>query len=208
MSLDHPTLLVVPFRMLPSEMELDTSAEKVDKERRFVRDTLLERTREELANDPEACAMMRQMGPDLVVNTYACNFRIDGVINQDVSEANLLNARIYDRLSFKSLSEKLEKRKVIVMSSILSQREYGACLAKFKERLGLSGEEDLYVLASVSMSPFIAHSNYEHVLADAFREVAEEEAEVWLHYVEGCSLGLTQLSINRFLLHVTGSSPL
>jgi hypothetical protein len=180
MSLDHPTLLVVPFRMLPSEMVSDTSAEKVDEERRFIRDTLLECTREELAEDPEACAMMRQMGPDLVVNAYACNFRIDGVINQDVSEANLLNARIYDRLSFKSLSEKLDNRKIIVMSSVLSQREYGACLTKFKERLGLSGEEDLYVLASVSMSPFIAPSNFEQVLANSFREVAEEEAEVWL----------------------------
>jgi hypothetical protein len=179
MSLDHPTLLVVPFRMLPSETEPDTSPKRVDEQRRFIRDVLLERTREELANDLEACDLMRQMGSDLVVNAFACNFRVDGVANQDVSEANHLNARIYDRLSLKSMTEKLEDRKIIIMSSVFSQKEYGACLTKFKERLGLSGSEDLFVLVNVSMSPFVAPTNFERVLAAALREVAEEEAKVW-----------------------------
>ena len=180
MSLDHRNLLVVPFRALPSEMDPESSAEKVDEERRFIRD-ILRRTREELANDPKACALMRRMGSDLVVNMFACNFRVDGAINQDISEANYLNARIYDRLSLKSMTEKLENTKVVIMSSVLSQKEYGACLTKFKERLGLSGQEDLFVLVNVSMSPFTSPSNFEQVLADAFREVAEEEVEVRFH---------------------------
>ena len=177
MSLDHPSLLVVPFRALPSEMDPNTSAEKVEEERRFIRD-ILNRTREELANDPKACALMRQMGSDLVVNMFACNFRVDGVVNQDVSEANYLNARIYDRLSLKTLTEKLENTKVIIMSSMFSQKEYGLCLTKFKERLGLNGQEDLYVLVNVSMSPFISPSNFEQILAEEFRKVAEDEVEV------------------------------
>ena len=176
MSLDHPNLLVVPFRMLPSEMGPDVSAEKVDEERRYIRDVLLKRTREELANDPKACALMRQMGPDLVVNAFACNFHVDGAVNEDILEANHLNARIYDRLSFKYMSEKLDDQKVIIMSSILSQAEYGRCLTKFKRRIGLSGSEDLFVLVNVSMSPFAA--NFTHVLADAFRETAEEQVKV------------------------------
>jgi hypothetical protein len=76
------------------------------------------------------------------------------------------------------MSEKLEDTKVIIMSSMLSQKEYGACLTKFKERLGLSGQEDLYVLVNVSMSPFIAPTNFEQVLADTLRKAAEEEVEV------------------------------
>ena len=178
MSLDHPNLIVVPFRMLPSEMVPDSSAKELDEERRFIRDTILKHTREEIAEVPRARALMRQMGSDLVVNSFACNFRVDGVINQDVSEANSLNSRIYDRLSLKTMTEKLESRKVIIMSSVLSQKIYGACLSKFKGRLGLRGQEDLVVLVNVSMSPFISPSNFEHVLADAFREVAEEEVEV------------------------------
>jgi hypothetical protein len=178
MSLDRPNLLLIPFQMLPSEMDPETSPKKVDEERRFIRDAILKRTREELAKDTQACALMRQMGSDLVVNSFACNFRIDGVINQDVSEANSLNSRIYDRLSLKKMTEKLESRKVIIMSSVLSQKKYGACLSKFKDRLGLRGQEDLVVLVNVSMSPFISPSNFEHVLAEAFRKVAEEEVEV------------------------------
>jgi hypothetical protein len=178
MSLDHPNLLVVPFRMLPSEMDPDASAEKVDEERRFIRDTLLKHTREVLAKDPKACALMRKMGSDLVVNSFACNFRVDGVINEDISAANSLNSRIYDRLSLKKMSEKLESKKAIIMSSVLSQKGYGACLSKFKERLGIRGQEDLVILVNVSMSPFTSPSNFESVLAEAFREVAEEEVEV------------------------------
>ena len=178
MSLDHPNLLLVPLRMLPSEMDPDSSAKVVDEERRFIRDTLLKHPREVLAKDPEACTLMRQMGSDLVVNSFACNFRVDGVINQDVSEANALNSRIYDRLSLKKMNEKLDSKKVIIMISKLSQKGYGACLTKFKERLGLRGQEDLVTLVNVSMSPFISPSNFEQVLADAFREVAEEEVEV------------------------------
>ena len=192
MSLDHPNLLVVPFQMLPSEMDPETSAKKVDEERRFIRDIILEHPREALAKDPRASALMRQMGSDLVVNPFACNFRVDGVINQDVSEANALNFRIYDRLSLKKMTEKLESKKVIIMSSVLSQKKYGTCLTKFKERLGLRGQEDLVVLVNVSMSPFISTSKFEQVLADAFREVAEEEAEVWIYHVKRRALSLTQ----------------
>jgi hypothetical protein len=193
MSLDHPNLLVVPFQMLPSEMDPETSAKKVDEERRFIRDVILEHPREVLAKDSQASALMRQMGSDLVVNPFACNFRVDGVINQDVSEANALNSRIYDRLSLKKMTEKLESRKVIIMSSVLSQKKYGACLTKFKERLGLrgQGQEDLVILVNVSMSPFISASNFEQVLADAFREAAEEEVEVWFHHVKRRALSLT-----------------
>ncbi|KAH9080388.1 pyridoxal phosphate-dependent transferase [Lactarius deliciosus] len=151
MSLDHPDLLVVPFRMLPSEMGPAASADGVDEERRYIRDILLKRTREELANDPKACALMRQMGSDLVVNAFACNFRVGGVANKDIWEANDLNARIYNRLSFKSMSEKLDDQKVIIMSSKLSQEGYGKCLTKFKRRIGLSGQEDLFVLVNISV---------------------------------------------------------
>jgi hypothetical protein len=200
MSLDHPNLVVVPFRMLPSEMDLDASAKKVDEERRFIRDTILKRTQQELSKDSEACALMRQIGSDLAVNSFACNFRVDGVINQDVSEANALNSRIYDRLSHKKMTENLESRKVIIMSSVLSQKKYGACLSKFKERLGLRGQEDLVILVNVSMSPFVSPSNFEHVLADAFREVAEQEVEVWSHPVLAV---VFKFNSSRFPLRVT-----
>ena len=199
MSLNHPNLLVVPFRMLPSELDPDASAKAVDEERRFIRDALLKPAREVLAKDPRACALMREMGSDLVVNSFACNFRVHGVINQDVSEANALNSRIYDRLSLKKTSEKLQSKKAIIMTSKLSQKGYGACLTKFKERLGLRGQEDLVILANVSMSPFTSPSNFEQVFADAFREVVEEEVEVWSHYVQRYCSDSTQLEFRTGL---------
>ncbi|KAI0051057.1 PLP-dependent transferase [Auriscalpium vulgare] len=181
MSLDHPSLLVVPFRMLPSEKRSKSSPKEVDEERRYIRDVILTRTRQQLANDPRAVALMQQIGSDLVVNAYACNFRINGKVNKDIDEANYLNARIYEKLSFHKLTDALKDRKVVIMSTVFSQKEYGACLTNYKERLGLSGDGNLVVLVNVSMSPFASPLNFEKVLADAFRETAEEEVKVSLN---------------------------
>ncbi|KAH9019814.1 pyridoxal phosphate-dependent transferase [Lactarius pseudohatsudake] len=47
---------------------------------------------------------------------------------------------------------------------------------KFKQRIGPSGQEDLFVLVNVSMSPFAV--NFVPVLADAFCQAAEEEVNI------------------------------
>ena len=123
---------------------------------------------------------MQQLGSDLVVNAFVCNFRVNGEVNTDVAEANFLNARIYERLSFHKLSDELKDRKIIIMSTILSQEEYGNCLTNFKDRLGLVGDGNLFALINVSMSPFSSPINFEQVVASTFREVAENEAQVGL----------------------------
>ncbi|KAA1469663.1 PLP-dependent transferase [Dentipellis sp. KUC8613] len=177
-SLDHPDLLVVPFRMLPSERSADPSPQAIDEERRYIRDLILSRSRNELAQDPMACALLKILGSDLVVNAFACNFRIDGKVNTDITEANYLNARIYEKLSFHKLADNPNDRKVVLMSTIFSQKEYGSCLTNFKRRLGLLGDGDLFVLVNVSMSPFSSRGNFESVLADAFMGTAEEEYKI------------------------------
>ncbi|ETW81515.1 hypothetical protein HETIRDRAFT_319093 [Heterobasidion irregulare TC 32-1] len=205
MSLDHPTLLMVPFRMLPSEMKPNCTAKDIDDERRYIRDVILARTRQELAADPHARALMQQLGSDLVVNAFACNFRVNGKINKDVSEANLLNARIYERLSFHKLTDKLNDRKVILMSTVFSQKEYGSCLTNYKKRLGLAGDGDLFALVNVSMSPFASPLNFEKVLADAFRETAEEEVKISIERNKSApSLHafIVQGSTNVYLVHM------
>ncbi|KAI0308818.1 pyridoxal phosphate-dependent transferase [Amylostereum chailletii] len=151
MSIDHPELLVVPFVMLPN----------IDAERRIVRDLVITRTSKELSKDPRARMLVQALGPDLAVNAFACNFRIDGKINQDISEANLLNERIYDRLSFSKLTDDLNNCKLILMSSVFVQTEYRDCLTKFKRRLGLVGDADLRVLVNVPMSPKVSEKEVE-----------------------------------------------
>lgn len=208
MSLDHHDLLVVPFRPLPSELGPNHDLRTVNEERRYIRDHILNRTKQELVSDPKARALMHNLGSDLVVNAYACNFRVDGKVNTDVCEANRLNSRISKKLSFHRMSDNLHDQKIILMSTTFSQKDYGACLTRFKERLGLSGQSDLVVLVNVSMSPFGSpYPGYERMLAEAFLQVAEDEAKVSIRrQVENCHV-LTRILGIHFSKPKTASTP-
>lgn len=60
------------------------------------------------------------------------------------------------------------------MSTSLSQTAFGEALSNFKRRLGLEGDEDLFVLVNVSMSPFPTEANFVSTLAQTFKGIANE----------------------------------
>jgi hypothetical protein len=86
-----------------------------------------------------------------MINAFACNFKVGGVLNTDVVEANFLNQRIYQRLSIQTPKDDIKDKPLIIMRTEMSQGSYKACLTKFKSRIGVSGPEDLVVLSNVSM---------------------------------------------------------
>lgn len=89
-----------------------------------------------------------------MINAFACNFKIGDSINTDVVQANFLNARLYDRLSVRTLKDDLSDIPIIILSTVFSQKAYGKTLDDFKARMSLSGPEDLTVLSNVSMYVF------------------------------------------------------
>jgi hypothetical protein len=121
-----------------------------------------------------------EMGSDLVINSFACNFYIDGQPNRDVAEANYLNARIYKRLSIQRPSDSIYDRPLIMCSTKLQQKSYGSCLTNFKQRLGLDpdDDDDVVALSNTSMSPFPTANGLVTDIVRAFKEVAEEEIAV------------------------------
>lgn len=183
MTLESDTLIVVPFNMLPAERE-GKSVEEVEAQRAFIKRNIADRPNHELVQDPEAMHLVRMMGSDLSINAFACNFRLSrgGPLNQDVAEASYLNKRIIERLSVTRVDDEARKKPVLLMGSELDQERYGPCLANFKQRLGLYGDDPtpLAGLCNVSMSPFPTAGNFVRELADAFRKVAEEEVQVRL----------------------------
>lgn len=60
------------------------------------------------------------------------------------------------------------------MSTSLSQTAFGEALSNFKRRLGLEGDEDLFVLVNVSMSPFPTEANFVSTLAQTFQGIAND----------------------------------
>ncbi|CAG8526110.1 15098_t:CDS:2 [Acaulospora colombiana] len=168
--------IVVPFNGLPAERE-NSTPEEIAKQKEFIRQRIVNRPNSELIHDEEALELIKKLGSDLVINAFACNFRIDGKVNDDIVEANHLNQRISERLSIRKITDVMNDKPLIITSTLLSQSTYGDCLKDFKRRLGLKGDQDLYILVNVIMSPFPTMGNFIGELADEFKKVVEEEAQ-------------------------------
>ncbi|KZS99831.1 uncharacterized protein LAESUDRAFT_667508 [Laetiporus sulphureus 93-53] len=180
MSLDSDVLVVTPFIMLPAEREGKSEGE-IDEQRRYIKEFITDRPNNELVKDEKAMALVKQMGSDMSINAFACNFRVsrDGPLNTDVAEASYLNARIIERLSVSRVDDDARKKPMMLMGTELEKERYGECLKAFKKRLGLdeNDEAPLAGLCNVSMTPFPTAGNFVRELADAFRKVAEEEVQ-------------------------------
>ena len=84
MSGDKSELVVVPFNMLPAEKEPNPDPESIEKQKEFIRERIIDKSNEELVGDPEAMELMGLLGSDLMINAFACNFRVNGKLNEDV----------------------------------------------------------------------------------------------------------------------------
>ncbi|KAE9407609.1 PLP-dependent transferase [Gymnopus androsaceus JB14] len=150
MSTDEDSFIIKSLNLLPSEKEETPDPKMIEEERRFIRENILGKSNESIAANPATMKMLNQLGSDLNINAFACNFRLrDGTINTNVEEANYMN--------------RLE--------------DYGECVKHFKMRLGLHGPEDLFVMRNVVMSPFSTAHDYLDNLISIFKGILEEEVE-------------------------------
>ncbi|THH28150.1 hypothetical protein EUX98_g6038 [Antrodiella citrinella] len=173
-TMEDKDLIVVPFNMLPSETKPGATEVHVQAEKQFIRERILKPANHELLADSEAMRLLSQLGGDLMINVFACNFRINGELNSNITEANNLNAKIYERVAVLHARDKAVERDVWVMSTVLKQSYLGDALTHYKRRLSLEGDDDLFVLVNVSMSPFPTETKFISSLAEAFKQTANE----------------------------------
>lgn len=103
-------LVVIPFNMLPAEMVPGATLSDVEAQKQFIRDRILKPTNSELVADTEAMELVSQLGSDLMINAFACNFKINGKINSNVAEANALNSKIYEKVSVLNVEDNIRDR--------------------------------------------------------------------------------------------------
>ncbi|PCH35944.1 PLP-dependent transferase [Wolfiporia cocos MD-104 SS10] len=167
---DHPTVFVTPFNVLEVPQERKTRIKK----------SILERSVNEILRDPAAMDDIQTIGSDLMINTFACNFRLSdyGPFNEDVAEANFFNQRIYERLSIRRITDDPNLRPTVLVGTVWEQALYKDCLTHFKAKLHLDSADplDLHAFSSVAMSPFVIENVIETV-GQGFLKVAEEEVQ-------------------------------
>ncbi|GJE96935.1 PLP-dependent transferase [Phanerochaete sordida] len=175
MSVESDPFIVVPLN--PLRAEPDPAG--VAREKEFIRSHILGKTNEAIVQDREAKAELYALGSDLNINAFSCNFRINGVANSDVEEANYLNNAIFKRLSITTPNKDPKEIPMFLSATTFKVAEYGVCVQHFKERLQLETDsnQDLFVLRNVVMSPFQTAGNFVQELADIFQGVMEEEMQ-------------------------------
>src|SRR5262249_35830395 len=131
----HNGFKVVPVPRLPAERRGEDAAA----ERRQVAE-LIDGRRDDVRADPQAIALLREIGPDENILAYALNFyRADGTLNPALKAANQFNKAIYGLLSIKPDSD-IYGYPLVVSTTDFDQSAYGpAFIADYKRRLGVGG---------------------------------------------------------------------
>lgn len=179
MSAESDPFIVVPLNPLRSEPDQDA----LSKEKDFIRTRILGQSNEAIIADDAAMEELCTLGSDLNINAFACNFRINGIPNTDVEEANYLNNAIFKRLSITTPDKDPQEIPMFLSATTFKIADYGVCVQHFKERLQLETEsnQDLFLLRNVVMSPFQTAGNFVQKIADIFQSVLEEEMQVCCH---------------------------
>ncbi|MGK7898574.1 MAG: hypothetical protein AB4372_34400 [Xenococcus sp. (in: cyanobacteria)] len=115
-------------------------------------------------NEDAIFDMLRQTGSDLNIITYAFNYKVDGVLNQNLEEVNKFNKDIYDRISIKADGRDIYNYQILVSTTDFLKYSYGEVFFNdYKERLlGLEtgtgndeADKAISVMRSVIMDPWI-----------------------------------------------------
>ncbi|CAG8788122.1 32436_t:CDS:2 [Gigaspora margarita] len=178
MSTDKDNFIVVPFNMLPAEKLNPPNLKEVKKQKQKIRELIVTKSNLDIIKDEEAMNLIKKVGSDLIINTFACNFKVNGKVNENIDEANYLNRRLFEKFSITSYRQAYKSKPLILTSTMLRQSAYGNCLTNFKNRLGLKGDQDLYVLINVVMSPWPTEFDFITTLTKTFKENLKELAEL------------------------------
>lgn len=172
---DDP-FIVIPVQQIPAEKEGKTR-DKIEEQLRFIRERIVKPENNELQKDDEAMELLRQLGSDQIIITYAFNFKnSDQQINTDPVKANEFNHAIFKRLSLSPDSDQVQKTPLIITTSEFEPEVYGEEFVRtFMKRLGVEYDEltTMNFLSSTTMCPWLTATkdgNFIPVLIEALRD--------------------------------------
>lgn len=171
--------LIACLQRLPAEREGKSPAE-IQAQIDYIRKNIVPKSNEDLIHDQTAMNLLKELGSDQIIITYAFNFKRNGVVNKDVKLLNQLNQAIYNKLSLSPSRDDVLTTPMIVTSSQFDPAVYGhAFVEEFKHRLGVEGDSDtpIYFLITTTMDPWLtdtAAGNFIPTLIEVMRNTLNE----------------------------------
>jgi glutamate/tyrosine decarboxylase-like PLP-dependent enzyme len=174
--------IVVPVQQIPAERE-GRGEKEIIKQLEYIKKHIVEKENEDIERNPEALQLLKKLGSDQIIITYAFNFKDkDGLLNRDPKKANDFNHQIFDRLSL-SYNEQKSKPPLIITTSQFEPEVYGPkFVSTFMKRLGVDDSTliTMNFLSSTTMCPWLTDTedgNFIPVLTKALRDTVLEVAK-------------------------------
>jgi glutamate/tyrosine decarboxylase-like PLP-dependent enzyme len=180
---EEDPFIVVPFQRLPAEKKGE-SPEKIKAQYEFIKNEIVPKTNEEIMENPDARALLPELGSDQIIISYAFNFKKpDGSLNTDTSKMNDLNFAIFKALSLAPDHDEVANVPMFVTQSQFTVDAYGKNLVDdYKSRLGVTDENNTPVtfLISTTMNPWLTDTsdgNFIPRLTDVLKKTVIEQVE-------------------------------
>jgi glutamate/tyrosine decarboxylase-like PLP-dependent enzyme len=168
--------IVIPVQQIPAERQGQSQAE-IDAQLRYIKEQIVKKENNDLLQDPQAMALLEQLGSDQIIITYAFNFKDrEGRLNTDPAQANAFNQAIFKRLSLSPDADEVQKTPLIITTSEFDPGVYGHEFVRtFMRRLGLDHDAlvTMNFISSTTMCPWLTATrdgNFIPVLTKVFRE--------------------------------------
>jgi glutamate/tyrosine decarboxylase-like PLP-dependent enzyme len=167
--------IVVPVQQIPAEREGKSQSE-INEQLEYIKENIVKKNNDEIEQNQEAMKLLKKLGSDQIIITYAFNFRVKGNLNEDPKKANEFNQEIFKRLSLSSDATHNQKTPLIITTSQFEPEVYGSEFVRtFMRRLGVKDSDliTMNFLSSTTMCPWLTDTergNFIPVLTDALRE--------------------------------------
>ncbi|MBW2569873.1 MAG: decarboxylase [Deltaproteobacteria bacterium] len=172
---DDP-FIVIPVQQIPAEKEGKTR-DKIEEQLKFIQERIVKPENNELQKDDQAMELLKQLGSDQIIITYAFNFKNrDHQINTDPVKANEFNHAIFKKLSLSPDSDQVQNTPLIITTSEFDPEVYGEEFVRtFMKRLGVKHDKLITMdfISSTTMCPWLTATkdgNFIPVLIEAFRD--------------------------------------
>jgi hypothetical protein len=185
---DDP-FIVIPVQQIPAERDGE-SEEKITQQMEFIKTRIVPPQNYELQRDFDAMDLLKQLGSDLTIITYAFNFKVKNesgeyVLNTDPKKMNDFNQAIFKKLSLTPDNNKTMETPLIITTSTFEHETYGKDFVRtFMKRMGVNTDKlmTMNFISSTTMCPWLTATKNGNFIPELIRVFKDTILDVVMEF--------------------------
>jgi len=126
---------------------------------KFIRAHIIGKSNTEIARNPRALLLLREVGADVLMNCFTLNYKPkdSSGFNKDIVKMNDFNNAVFEKFSLTGDGRNIKDLKYILMMNTLASNEYGSALNTMTTKLGITAKPENYkcnVLVNTILQPW------------------------------------------------------